>query len=57
MIEKFPIMLRLSKHSVPFFSNLLDARRCGMLSWDSFCAAFGLAGEIEPWRIIEVETS
>jgi hypothetical protein len=42
MIEKIPIMLRLSKHSVPFFSNLLDARRRGTLSEDSFCAA--LAG-------------
>jgi hypothetical protein len=42
MIEKIPIMLRLLKHSVPFFSNRLDARRLGTPSWDSFRAA--LAG-------------
>jgi len=42
MIEKIPIMPRLSKHSVPFFSNLLYARRLGTPSEDSLCAA--LAG-------------
>jgi len=27
IIEDFPFMLRLSKHSEPFFSKLLDSRR------------------------------
>jgi hypothetical protein len=27
IIDDFPFMLRLSKHSKPFFSNLLETRR------------------------------
>jgi hypothetical protein len=30
IIEDFPFMLRLSKHSGPFFNNLRDGRRAGL---------------------------
>ena len=51
MIEKISIMLRLSKHSVPFFSNLLDARRLGRRPRIHLAPRWRVANEIERWRI------
>jgi hypothetical protein len=48
MIKKIPFMLRSSKHSVAFFSNLLDFSLQGNCVWKT-CGSDAITNQVSPF--------